>query len=46
MSKVEKITITMDGKKIECNPEKTYYEVAKKNGIEIPVLCHHPETCW
>jgi formate dehydrogenase alpha subunit len=37
------ITITMDGKKIYCNPEKTYYEVAKENGIEIPILCHHPE---
>lgn len=43
MSEIEKITITMDGKKIECSPEKTYYEVAKENGIEIPVLCHHPE---
>ncbi|MCG3222752.1 MAG: formate dehydrogenase subunit alpha [Candidatus Heimdallarchaeota archaeon] len=43
MSGEEKITITMDGKKIECSPEKTYYEVAKENGIEIPIICHHPE---
>ncbi|MHA2307767.1 MAG: formate dehydrogenase subunit alpha [Candidatus Heimdallarchaeaceae archaeon] len=43
MSKEDKITITMDGKKIECSLEKTYYEVAKENGIEIPILCHHPE---
>ncbi len=43
MSEKKTITITMDGKAIHCNPEKTYYEVAKENGIEIPTLCHHPE---
>ena len=43
MLEEETITITMDGKEINCNTEKTYFEVAEENGIEIPTLCHHPE---
>lgn len=34
---------TIDGKKCEFAPGKTVYEVAKENGIYIPVLCHHEQ---
>ena len=32
--------ITIDGKVLEFNEGQTIYEVAKDNGIYIPVLCH------
>ena len=32
--------ITIDGKVLEYNEGQTIYEVAKENGIYIPVLCH------
>jgi formate dehydrogenase major subunit len=33
------INITIDGKKIQCEPNKTIYEIAKENNIEIPKIC-------
>ena len=33
--------ITIDGKELEFKSGQTIYEVAKENGIYIPVLCHH-----
>ena len=33
--------ITIDGEKLEFKSGQTIYEVAKENGIYIPVLCHH-----
>ena len=33
--------ITIDGKEYVFTPGQTIYEVARDNGIFIPVLCHH-----
>ena len=33
--------LTIDGKELEFKTGRTIYEVAKENGIYIPVLCHH-----
>jgi predicted molibdopterin-dependent oxidoreductase YjgC len=38
------MTITIDGKVYEFRPGQTIYEVAKENGIYIPVLCHHEQV--
>ncbi|MRR14555.1 2Fe-2S iron-sulfur cluster binding domain-containing protein, partial [archaeon] len=35
--------IVIDGKKCEFRQGQTIYEVAKENGIYIPVLCHHEQ---
>ncbi len=37
------MVITIDGKKCEFAPGQTVYQVAKANGIYIPVLCHHEQ---
>jgi predicted molibdopterin-dependent oxidoreductase YjgC len=37
------MSITIDGKELEFTPGQTVYEVAKANGIYIPVLCHHEQ---
>jgi predicted molibdopterin-dependent oxidoreductase YjgC len=37
------MAITIDGKVCEFRPGQTVYEVAKENGIHIPVLCHHEQ---
>ena len=37
------MSITIDGKEFEFTPGQTVYEVAKANGIYIPVLCHHEQ---
>ncbi|GAB4173331.1 MAG: hypothetical protein Kow00108_08140 [Calditrichia bacterium] len=34
------LKIQIDGKWIEANPDDTILNVARKNGIEIPTLCH------
>ncbi len=39
---MSKITLTIDGQKIETEEGLTILEVAKKNGINIPTLCYHP----
>ncbi|UCF50102.1 MAG: FAD-dependent oxidoreductase [Thermoplasmatales archaeon] len=36
------VTIVIDSKKYETNPDETVLEVAQKNNIFIPTLCHHP----
>lgn len=36
------VNITIDGRKIQAEAMHTIYEVAKANGIYIPVLCHDP----
>jgi NADH dehydrogenase/NADH:ubiquinone oxidoreductase subunit G len=35
--------ITIDGKEYVFTPGQTIYEVARDNGINIPVLCHHDQ---
>ena len=37
------MVITIDGRKCEFTAGQTVYEVAKANGIHIPVLCHHEQ---
>ncbi len=37
------MSITIDGREFEFTPGQTVYEVAKENGIYIPVLCHHEQ---
>jgi formate dehydrogenase major subunit len=34
------VKVEIDGKRIMADSSKTIYQVAKENGIEIPVLCH------
>lgn len=45
------VGIQLNGKKLLVSPEKTILEVAEKQGIEIPTLCHDPRlvpyaSCW
>jgi formate dehydrogenase major subunit len=36
------VNITIDGQKIQAQAGQTVYEAAAAEGIDIPVLCHHP----
>src|SRR4029453_16539761 len=38
-----KITFELDGKQVEANPGETIWQVAKRQGREIPHLCYSPE---
>ena len=38
----QSITITINDNKIEANTNETIWEVASRNGIQIPHLCHKP----
>lgn len=40
---MKKITVIIDGKKIECAEGKMILRVAQENGIDIPHLCDHPD---
>jgi len=37
------MSVTINGKTLEFKPGQTIYQVAKENGIYIPVLCHHDQ---
>ncbi|HPC47234.1 MAG TPA: 2Fe-2S iron-sulfur cluster-binding protein, partial [Deltaproteobacteria bacterium] len=37
------MTITIDGKECSFTPGQTVFEVARNNGIAIPVLCHQEQ---
>src|SRR5689334_22639599 len=37
------IRLTIDGREITVAPGTTIYDAARRHGIEIPVLCHHPQ---
>ena len=39
----KKINIKINGKNIQANEGESILSVAKKEGIEIPTLCHHPD---
>lgn len=41
---MNKISLTINGKKIEAVPGQTVLEVARENGIDIPTLCYYPGT--
>lgn len=36
------ITITLNGREVSGSPGQTILDVAKRVGVEIPTLCHHP----
>ena len=38
----DSIIITIDDNKVEANTNETIWEVASRNGIQIPHLCHKP----
>lgn len=38
------VTLTIDGKSVQIEEDKTVLDAARKLGIEIPTLCHHPEV--
>jgi formate dehydrogenase major subunit len=38
-----KITFTLDGKQVEAAPDETIWQVAQRQGTEIPHLCYAPE---
>jgi NADH dehydrogenase/NADH:ubiquinone oxidoreductase subunit G len=37
------VVLSIDGKKIISDPDKTILEAASENNIYIPNLCHHPD---
>ena len=39
----DKITFELDGRKVEAEPGETIWQVAKREGVEIPHLCWLPE---
>ncbi|MCF8039409.1 MAG: (2Fe-2S)-binding protein, partial [Desulfohalobiaceae bacterium] len=40
---MEEITISLNGQTVTCDSGSTILQVAEKQGITIPTLCHHPE---
>lgn len=40
---MKKITIEINGKKIETEAGKTVFQIAKENKVYIPSLCYHPD---
>lgn len=41
--KMKKLKIKINGKNYTADPGQTVLDVARKNGIEIPALCFHPD---
>jgi len=37
------MNITLNGKKIEAEPNQTVLEVARQHGVDIPTLCYHKD---
>jgi len=37
----DRVTLTIDGRKVEADPEQTILDVARDQGIDIPALCDH-----
>ncbi|RME40812.1 MAG: formate dehydrogenase subunit alpha, partial [Caldilineae bacterium] len=37
------VNVTIDGKTVTVPPNSTILEAARRAGIEIPTLCHHPD---
>ena len=37
-----KVNLTIDGHKVQTEMGKTVLQVAQENGVDIPILCHHP----
>lgn len=43
-SKPKKVSLSIDGFKVEVREKTTILEAARQVGIEIPSLCHHPKV--
>ena len=41
--KTKPVKFTLDGKEVEALPDETIWQVAKRQGIDIPHLCYSPE---
>ncbi|MDP6391291.1 MAG: formate dehydrogenase subunit alpha [Alphaproteobacteria bacterium] len=39
----DKITFTLDGRRVEAEPGETIWQIADRLGIEVPHLCHSPK---
>jgi formate dehydrogenase alpha subunit len=39
---MEKITLSIDGKRFSCSPGTSLLNASEQQGIKIPRLCHHP----
>ena len=37
------IRFTLDGREVEATPDETIWQVARREGVEIPHLCHRDE---
>ena len=42
----QKVSFTLDGKKVEANKGLTIWEIANGKGINIPHLCHKPTPAY
>src|SRR5690606_3419586 len=42
-SRMNKIQFELDGRQVEAAPGETIWQVAKREGVEIPHLCYSPE---
>ncbi len=42
-SRLEEVSLTIDGRSVRARVGATVMEAAGENGIRIPSLCHHPE---
>lgn len=40
---MKEISITIDGKRVACEPGTSLLDAARMGGIRIPSLCHHPD---
>ena len=36
------VSFTIDGRKVEAAPEETIWDVSRRVGSDIPILCHSP----
>ncbi|MDF1514011.1 MAG: 2Fe-2S iron-sulfur cluster-binding protein, partial [Anaerolineae bacterium] len=44
---MSEVQVTFNGKKVTAQSGQTVLEAARENGVDIPVLCYHPDlTAW
>ncbi len=39
MSQADRVTFTLDGREVTAEPGETIWQVAEREGVEIPHLC-------
>ena len=42
----QKVSFTLDGKKVEADKGLTIWEISNLHGIKIPHLCHKPTPAY